>query len=53
MFKAVFASMSVFAYDNKNDQMNLFFIFLLAGIAYHVVFAQSTFFFFFFLNGSV
>lgn len=51
VFKAVFASMSVFAYDNRNDQMNLFFIFLLAGIAYHVVFAQSTFFFF--LSGSV
>lgn len=46
MFKAIFASMSVFACNNKNDQMSLFFIFLLAGTVYLVVFAQSTFFFF-------
>ena len=51
MFKAIFASMSVFACNNKNDQMSLFFIFLLAGTVYLVVFAQSTFFFFFFLVG--
>lgn len=44
MFKAAFASMSVFSCDNENDQMSLFFIFLLAGTVYHV-FAQSTFFF--------
>lgn len=45
MFKAVFVSMSVFACDNKNDQMSLFFIFLLARTVYHVVFAQNTFLF--------
>lgn len=33
----------VCAYDNKNDQMNLFFIFLLAGTMCHVVFAEITF----------
>ena len=45
MFKAIFASMSVFACNNKNDQMSLFFIFLLAGTVYLIVFAQSIFFF--------
>jgi hypothetical protein len=44
IFKAEFASMSAFAYVNENDQMKLFFIFLLARTMYHVVFAQSTFF---------
>ena len=45
MFKAIFASMSVFACNNKNDQMNLFFIFLLAGTVYLIVLPKAYFFF--------
>lgn len=51
MFKAVFVSMSVTACDNKNDQMSLFLIFLLAGPGYHVVFAENTFLFIYLFIG--
>lgn len=51
MFKAVFVSMSVAACDNKNDQTSLFFIFLLAGIVYRVVFAENTFLFIYLFFG--
>lgn len=54
MFKAVFVSMSVFVCDNKNDRMSLFFMFLLAGTVYHVVFAQNTvLFIYLFFGGQI